>query len=95
MTQKTKERKENKTPEVQSSGDDCSHFWDIEAANGPQSRGVCKICGKSRIFYNAFPNFNPLRKKGNSLEIKGLHDAGADKDDDDDDDGDDNDDDES
>jgi len=80
MTQRIKERKENKTSEVQSSGDDCSHFWDIEAANGPRSRGVCRLCGKSRIFYNAFPNFNPLKKKNSSLESTRPDDVVADDD---------------
>ncbi len=28
------------------------HFWLIELASGPTSRGVCKICGEKKEFSN-------------------------------------------
>ena len=31
----------------------CHHYWKIEAANGPQSKGVCKICGAEQEFQNS------------------------------------------
>ena len=27
--------------------DKCYHYWIIEIANGPKSRGVCKYCGET------------------------------------------------
>ena len=31
----------------------CTHYWVIDAANGPMSRGVCKLCGQVREFENS------------------------------------------
>ena len=31
---------------------DCVHHWIIEAANGPNSNGVCRHCGAGREFHN-------------------------------------------
>ena len=30
----------------------CSHHWLIQAADGPTSGGVCRICGETREFKN-------------------------------------------
>jgi hypothetical protein len=30
----------------------CQHHWLIEEAAGPVSRGVCKLCGAKRDFFN-------------------------------------------
>ena len=30
-----------------------AHFWSIESANGPLSRGRCKVCGKEQNFTNS------------------------------------------
>ena len=30
----------------------CSHHWLIQAADGPTSVGVCRICGETREFKN-------------------------------------------
>ena len=49
--------------------DTCRHYWVIEVANGPSSRGECKFCGAKKEFFNAFPEFNPLKRKGNSLAM--------------------------
>jgi hypothetical protein len=32
---------------------DCQHHWVIEPANGPVSRGVCKLCQEVRDFGNS------------------------------------------
>lgn len=32
----------------------CRHYWIIESAGGPTSRGVCKICGEEREFHNSW-----------------------------------------
>lgn len=33
----------------------CRHYWVIEDASGPTSRGVCKLCGAEREFHNSWP----------------------------------------
>ena len=30
----------------------CAHYWIIEPANGPVSRGACQVCGEVRGFKN-------------------------------------------
>jgi hypothetical protein len=30
----------------------CAHHWLIEPANGPQSLGTCRRCGRQREFFN-------------------------------------------
>jgi hypothetical protein len=47
----------------------CSHFWVIEVANGPASMGQCKYCGERKEFYNAFPEYNPLKKGSNPFSL--------------------------
>jgi len=47
MKQKVKERIEEKPAEEQ-----CHHYWVIEVANGPGSRGQCKYCGARKEFLN-------------------------------------------
>jgi hypothetical protein len=50
----------------------CAHYWIIEIANGPKSSGRCKYCGETREFYNAFPEFNPARSRGDLLGLPKL-----------------------
>lgn len=33
----------------------CCHYYDIEPPDGLISIGVCRDCGKSKEFYNAYP----------------------------------------
>lgn len=80
MKQKIKERKEEKVLEEDLSEDKCPHFWDIEAANGPSSWGTCRRCGKTREFYNAFPAFNPLKRRTNPLDLPRMPDVDVDED---------------
>lgn len=75
MKQNIKERTENNPSE-----DECHHYWVIEVANGPKSRGRCKYCGVTREFLNAFPVFNPLRKNSNPLNLPKLPDVDVDED---------------
>ena len=67
------EKVEKQTPQ-------CHHFWVIEVANGPSSRGSCKYCGEKKEFLNAFPTFNPLRKGPNFLNMPTLPKVEMDKD---------------
>ena len=75
MSQKIKEK-----PEQNEVSDECNHFWQIEAANGPKSQGVCKHCGKSKEFLNAFPDFNPMKRKSSPLELPELPEVEVDED---------------
>jgi len=34
----------------------CHHYWMIETAEGPTSKGRCKFCGEEREFYNYLRN---------------------------------------
>jgi hypothetical protein len=70
MKQRVKERIEEKPAKEQ-----CHHYWVIEVANGPTSRGQCKYCGETREFLNAFPEFNPLRKNNNPLNLPKMPDV--------------------
>jgi hypothetical protein len=47
----------------------CRHYWEIEIANGPTSKGVCKYCGEKRSFFNVMPEYNPIRKQFNPLAL--------------------------
>ena len=38
--------------EVQEGSLVCQHHWLIQAADGPTSEGVCRICGETRDFKN-------------------------------------------
>ena len=80
MKQKVKERIEEKVLEERSSAGVCSHFWDIEAANGPSSLGICRLCGEKKEFLNAFPAVNPLKRKGNPLDLPKMPDVEVDED---------------
>jgi hypothetical protein len=74
-TQRVKVKVEEKSPEEQ-----CHHYWVIEVANGPTSLGRCKHCGETREFFNAFPDFNPMRRKNSPLDLPKLPDVEIDKD---------------
>jgi hypothetical protein len=50
----------------------CRHFWVIEVANGPMSGGKCKYCGVKKEFFNAFPEFNALKKGNNPFNLPRL-----------------------
>lgn len=64
MRHRVKEEIEDKATE-----DQCHHYWIIEIANGPKSRGVCKYCGETRDFLNAMPDFIGLKRKPNPLDL--------------------------
>ena len=68
MKQKVKE-KETEKQQTETSAETCGHYWVIEVANGPTSMGECKYCGAKKEFYNAFPDFNPLRRSTNPMNL--------------------------
>ena len=74
MKPEVKERNERKP-----AGKECNHYWVIEIANGPTSRGQCKYCGEKQEFLNTIPDFNPLRKNNNPLKLPKLADVEIDE----------------
>jgi len=58
---------------------ECGHFWVIDAANGPTSYGTCKYCGEKKEFYNAFPDFNPLRRSHNPMTLPEMPEVKVDQ----------------
>ena len=39
----------------------CAHYWIIESASGPESKGICEHCNKSKYFKNWISGDNSLR----------------------------------
>ena len=68
MREKTREFVEE-NPEEARDENACNHFWVIEIANGPQSRGQCKLCGEAKTFHNSITNINDPKRKGNPLKL--------------------------
>ena len=47
---------------------ECKHYWLIEAASGPVSRGICKLCQlvrefKNTVVGNKWGDFRPPKSK--------------------------------
>ncbi len=72
MKERVKVKVKVEEKEVQAPKAACGHFWVIEVANGPTSIGTCKYCGEKKEFYNAFPDFNPLRRSHNPMTLPEL-----------------------
>ena len=47
----------------------CRHYWKVESANGPISRGVCKFCGAEKEFHNSLPDFTIVRQDTDVFEF--------------------------
>jgi hypothetical protein len=64
-------------PQEQTQKEPCRHYWVIEVANGPASRGVCKFCGTKKEFFNVFPEYNPIKKnqRKSPLDLPELSDV--------------------
>ena len=46
--------------------ENCIHHWIIEPALGPTSKGICKYCGKERVFNNYWDE-DAAKEKSNFL----------------------------
>ncbi|MFC1941669.1 hypothetical protein ACFLWU_00430 [Chloroflexota bacterium] len=77
MRQKEKIRENTEEPVT---GDQCHHFWTIEIANGPVSKGICKICGETKDFLNTFPDFTALKRNKSPLDLPKIPGVEMDKD---------------
>ena len=56
----------------------CRHFWVIEDASGPTSRGVCKFCGAEREFLNSWPDSRFIGQDTRLFELPNLLDVESD-----------------
>ena len=60
--------KERESAEIKS----CRHYWNIEAATGPISRGICKICGEEREFLNSWSSSSYMGKDAQVLNLPNM-----------------------
>jgi len=56
-------------PEVRTG---CRHYWIIEAASGPVSRGVCKFCGAEQEFQNSWPGANYMGRDAGVFDLPDM-----------------------
>lgn len=56
---------------------ECKHYWLIEGAGGPTSRGVCKFCGAEKEFHNSWPYFATTKENSNVVKPPDLPDIEA------------------
>lgn len=74
MRPRVKEVEESKIEEGR-----CRHFWVIEIANGPVSRGECKYCGEVREFHNSVVDLHDPRRKPAFLKLPEMSKVKLDK----------------
>ena len=74
MSNKLKE-----APEKLETGNKCRHYWMIEDAKGSTSRGVCKLCGEERKFYNSWPGLAVLKQNAGVFESPDSPDSEPDE----------------
>ena len=55
--------------------EECHHYWMIEMANGPKSRGICKYCGESRDFLNSMPDIAIPKRRNHPLDLPEMTDV--------------------
>ncbi len=57
----------------------CAHYWVIEQARGPKSRGVCKFCREEREFLNSVPESVIMGRHHRVFEMPELPDVEIEK----------------
>ena len=50
----------------------CRHYWTIEPADGPTSRGVCKVCGEEKEFLNSWSDASYKGKDPRVLDLPNM-----------------------
>jgi len=76
MIQKVKVETKDREPVAK---EECSHYWIIEVANGPKSRGVCRYCGEEKEFQNTMPDYAAIKRNTRPIGLPGLPDVELDK----------------
>lgn len=70
-------------PKEPATRNECRHYWMIEGARSPTSRGVCKFCGVERQFHNSLPEFTYMGRHVRFFELSDLVDIEPDREPDD------------
>jgi len=52
----------------------CRHYWYIEAADGPTSIGICRICGEKKEFHNSWSGSGYMGKDSQVLALASMLD---------------------
>jgi hypothetical protein len=65
-------------PEKAAKENNCRHYWVIEDAGGPTSRGVCKFCGAEKEFLNSWPDSRTKEQNNRVFELPKLLDVESD-----------------
>lgn len=55
----------------------CCHYWIIETAKGPISKGVCKYCGEEKEFFNSWQDTLWEGDLSSLLNLPGVPDIGS------------------
>ncbi len=50
----------------------CRHYWNIESADGPTSRGVCQVCGEEKEFLNSWSDVNYKGKDPRVFDLPNI-----------------------
>ena len=50
----------------------CRHYWNIESADGPTSRGVCRVCGEEKEFLNSWSDGNYKGKDPRVFDLPNM-----------------------
>jgi len=50
----------------------CRHYWTIESADGPTSRGICKVCGEEKEFLNSWLDASYKGKDPRVLDLPNM-----------------------
>ena len=61
--------------ETRDGNGDHQHYWVINTAEGPISKGVCKLCGAEKEFLNAMPELVVVKRRTNPLELPEMRDV--------------------
>lgn len=72
------EYKLKEEPEKPATENKCRHYWVIEDASGPTSRGVCKFCGAEKEFLNSWPGSRAKEQNNRVFELPNLLDVESD-----------------
>lgn len=56
-------------PEISADNGGHYHYWKIEPAEGPTSRGICKLCGEEREFLNSVQKLTLVKRHANPLTL--------------------------
>ena len=54
---------------------DCAHYWRIETAGGPISKGKCKLCGAEKEFSNSLTGSTSSSKENGIFYLPELTDV--------------------